>query len=236
MSEIRTLAIDIGGSGIKMLPLDAEGRPTAERKRELTPRPAHPEPVLAVMRKMIDDQQPFDRISAGFPGVVVQGVVKNAPNLDNESWAGFRLAAEIETYADKPTRVVNDADMQGYGAIEGSGVELVLTLGTGMGSALFVDGRLVPNLELGHHPLKKGKSYEERVSDAALDRIGKKRWRVRVVEVFEQLDPIFNYDLLHVGGGNAKKLEPPLPEKVRLFDNVNGLAGGIRLWAKKGVT
>ena len=230
MSEIRTLAIDIGGTGIKMLPLDGQGRPTAERHRELTPRPAHPEPVLEVIRKMIDAQQPFDRVSTGFPGVVVRGVVKTAPNLDTEAWAGHHLAEAIESHTGKPTRVINDADMQGYGVIGGTGVELALTLGTGMGSALFVDGRLMPNLELGHHPFKKDKSYEDLISDAELERLGKKRWRRRVAEVFEQLEPIFNYDRLHVGGGNARKLKPPFPDKVRIFTNVDGLAGGIRLW------
>ncbi len=126
--------------------------------------------------------------------------------------------------------MINDADLQGYGAIEGRGVELVLTLGTGLGGALFIDGLLVPNLEIGHHPLRDGKTYEELVSDRQLKKIGKKRWRKRVAEVLEQVDLLFNCDLIHVGGGNAALLTKPLPPRVRIFDNVKGMTGGIRLW------
>ena len=107
---------------------------------------------------------------------------------------------------------------------------MVLTLGTGLGAGLYVNGHLVPNLELGHHPFKKGKTYEERVSDAELKRIGKKEWSIRVGEMLAQLEPIFNYQLLHIGGGNAEHLKLDLPPNVRLFDNTVGLTGGIRLW------
>ena len=109
--------------------------------------------------------------------------------------------------------MINDADLQGYGAILGRGVELVLTLGTGLGSALFIDGLLVPNLELGHHPLRNGKTYEELVSDRQLKKIGKKRWRKRVAEALKQVDLLFNCDLVHIGGGNASQLKTPLPRE-----------------------
>ena len=226
----RTLAVDIGGTGIKMIALDAGGRPLSERQRELTPRPATPAAVFAVVRKMIDAQQEFERVSVGFPGVVVRGVVRTAPNLDDKAWRNVRLQEKIERYTHQPTRVINDADLQGYGAIEGRGVELVLTLGTGLGSALYIDGLLVPNLELGHHPLRDGKTYEELVSDRQLKKIGKNRWRKRVAAILEQVDLLFNCDAIHVGGGNATRLKTPLPPRVRVFDNVKGLTGGIRLW------
>jgi len=95
---------------------------------------------------------------------------------------------------------------------------------------LFIDGLLVPNLEIGHHPLRDGKTYEELVSDRQLKKIGKKRWRKRVAEALEQVDLLFNCDLIHVGGGNAAHLTTPLPRRVRIFDNVKGMTGGIRLW------
>ena len=114
------------------------------------------------------------------------------------------------------------------------GVELVLTLGTGMGAALFVNGHLVPNLELGHHPFEKGKTYEERVSDAALKRVGKKEWSKRVAGALAQLQPIFNYETLYLGGGNIASLKIKLPKNVRVFDNVDGMTGGIRLWDDQG--
>ena len=206
----RTLAIDIGGTGIKMIALDARGRPASERQRELTPRPATPGAVFAVIRKMIDAQADFERVSVGFPGVVVRGVVRTAPNLDDKAWRNVKLQDKIAQYTHKPTQVINDADLQGYGAIEGRGVELVLTLGTGLGSALYLDGVLVPNLELGHHPCLGRKTYEELVSDRQLKRIGKKRWRKRVAAILEQVDLLFNCDAVHIGGGNALRL----PSKV----------------------
>ena len=227
--ELRTLTIDIGGTGVKMLIVDAQGRASSERARELTPRPSTPEAVIAVARRMIAAQGPYDRVSVGFPGVV-RGAVRTAPNLGTKQWREFDLQGAIQQASGKPTRVVNDADLQGYGVISGTGVELVLTLGTGLGSGLYVNGHLVPNLELAHHPFRSGKTYEDLVSNKELKKVGKKRWAKRVREVIEQLDPIFNYDMLHIGGGNAKHLKEPLPPRVRIFQNVEGLAGGVRLW------
>jgi len=171
----------------------------------------------------------YDRISVGFPGVVHEGVVFTAPNLDPE-WKKFPLAQTLETKLGKPCRVANDADVQGYGAIEGRGVELVLTLGTGLGSALFVDGRLVPNLELGHHPFRKGDTYEQQLGRAALDEVGKKRWNGRVRRAIALLDRIINYRTLYIGGGNAKKVEGEMPANVHTVGNEAGILGGIALW------
>ncbi|MEB2314381.1 MAG: ROK family protein [Sorangiineae bacterium] len=235
-SSPTTLAIDIGGTGIKMLVIDAEGRALTERMRELTPHPAAPEAVLAVIRDMVARQPAFERVAVGFPGVVVRGVVKTAPNLDTELWREQDLEAAIGGITGRPTRVINDADLQGYGVISGHGVELVLTLGTGLGSGLYVDGHLVPNLELAHHPFEKGRTYEERMSDAELSRIGKKKWNRRIARILTTLRPIFNFDKLYLGGGNAKKLRILLPEGVEVFENVEGMAGGVRLWGDRRVT
>ncbi len=227
--KLRTLTIDIGGTGIKMLLIDGQARALGARSRSLTPRPSPPDAVLAVIRKMLAAQGKFDRVSVGFPGVV-RGVVQTAPNLGTGTWRGFDLQGAIQQAAGKPTRVVNDADLQGYGVIRGVGVELVLTLGTGLGSGLYVNGRLVPNLELAHHPFRRGKTYEQMVSDKALKKAGKEQWLKRVLDIIDQLEPIFNYEMLHIGGGNAARLGAPLPPRVRIFDNVEGLTGGIRLW------
>ncbi len=228
-AALHTLCIDIGGTGIKMIVLDPSGQPVNERARELTPKPATPVAVLALIRDMIKKQPRFDRVSVGFPGIVKLGVTLNAPNLD-PSWANQNLEAEIEAMTQKPARVLNDADLQGYGVIEGVGLEMVLTLGTGVGSALFLDGHLMPNLELGHHPFQKDKTYEERLSDAELKEHGKQKWSKRVGDMLETLSAIFNYDHLHIGGGNAQNIKIDLPENVSLFDNVDGMTGGIRLW------
>lgn len=227
---MNTLTIDIGGTGTKMLLLDAEGRPLGPRVRELTPKPATPEAVLALIARMLAEQGSFDRVSVGFPGVVVRGMVRNAPNLGTELWSGVDLQSEIAASSGVPTRAINDADLQGFGVIVGRGVELVITLGTGLGTGLYVDGRLVPNLEIAHNPLQKGKTYEQLTSDRELKRIGKKRWRKRVDLVITTLESVFNYDLLHIGGGNARLLKEPLPENVRVFANTEGMTGGVRLW------
>jgi len=231
---LRTLALDIGGTGIKMFVLDAKGRPVNARARELTPRPATPKAVLALIAKMLPAQPKFDRVSVGFPGIVVKGVTLNAPNLEDRQWRNHNLRLALEKLTKAPVRAINDADLQGYGVIEGRGVELVLTLGTGVGSALFVNGHLVPNLELGHHPFKKGQTYEERICDAEFKRLGKKHWSKRVREMIEQIAPIFNYERLHIGGGNAEHIKTTLPKNVRIFTNVDGMTGGIRLWADEG--
>jgi polyphosphate glucokinase len=225
----RTLAIDIGGTGLKALILDANGGALTERVREETPRPATPDSVIAVLLRLVRPLGEFERISVGFPGVVVDGVTRTAPNLD-EGWAGFDLAGALGRMLGKPTRVLNDAGVQGYGVIKGGGVEMILTLGTGLGCAVFHDGRYVPNLELAHHPFRRRKTYEEFVGGKALERIGKKRWNKRVEDVIEQVMPIWNPSRLYLGGGNAKHIRFEMPENVELVQNVAGLLGGIALW------
>src|SRR2546425_10303233 len=176
---VRTLAIDIGGTGIKALILSATGKPLTERARVKTPGPATPAAVMNTIVELAKAHGSFDRVSVGFPGVVRRGITLNAPNL-NGKWGGFHLADALTNKLGVPVRVANDADVQGYGVISGEGVELVITLGTGFGSGLFVDGKLVPNLEIGHHPFQKGKTYEDLLSDAALKKVGKRKWNKRV--------------------------------------------------------
>ena len=227
--DLKTLTIDIGGSGIKAFVLDEKGNPITERARLKTPRPALPQPILKVISKLAEKQGEFDRVSIGFPGVVLHGVTHTAPNLD-PSWTGFNLAEEVSSKLGRPVRVANDADIQGYGVIEGSGVELVITLGTGMGSALFTDGVLVPNLELAHHPYDGERTYEQYLGRRALDEVGKKEWSRRVLKVVDRLRALFNYDHLYFGGGNAKKIRLELPPSVSRVHNLAGLLGGIALW------
>lgn len=224
-----TLAVDIGGTGVKTMLLDEAGNPLSERLRDETPKPAEPLPIIEIIVAQAAKHGAFDRVSVGFPGVVHDGVIATAPNLD-PSWAGVDLAATLAERLGRPTRVLNDADVQGFGAIAGKGVELVVTLGTGLGSALFVDGRLVPNLELAHHAFRDGKTYEECVGAKALSKLGKKRWNKQVRKAIAQLDHAINYHALFIGGGNAKKLDGELPARTSVVSNACGLLGGIALW------
>jgi polyphosphate glucokinase len=226
---VRTLSIDIGGSGIKTFVLDGQGNPLTERARRPTPATPTPAAVLQELSQLIGEQGAFDRISVGFPGVVWSGEVRSAVNLD-PAWVGFNLADALEKATGKPTRVANDADVQGMAVIEGRGVELVLTLGTGLGSALFVEGHLVPNLEMGHHPFRKGRTYEQYLGAASLDEKGKKKWNAYLVEAIANLERLFNYRRLYLGGGNAKRIEFELPANAAIVPNVAGLLGGIALW------
>jgi len=229
---VRTLAIDIGGTGLKALVLDERGKPVTERARVETPRPATPRAVLHALVELVKPLPAYDRVSVGFPGVVVGGATRSAPNL-HPGWKNFELRDALEKRLERPVRVLNDAGVQGFGVIEGRGVEMVLTLGTGMGCALYVDGRYVPNLELAHHPFRRGKTYEEYVGGRALDKVGKKTWNKRVARVLAQIDPIWNPRRIYVGGGNAKHLRLALPDHVHVTDNVAGLLGGIALWDER---
>jgi polyphosphate glucokinase len=225
-----TLAVDIGGGSIKVLTLNDQGAPVTETLSQPTPAPAEPEAVFTLIHDMADTLPPHRRVSVGFPGVVKSGVAQNAPNLGNELWRGVRLNARLTNLLQRPVRAVNDADLQGLGVVRGKGVELVLTLGTGMGAALFTDGVLVPNLELGHHPLRDGQTYEDLVRDSELQRIGPVEWTARVLNAIEQLEPIFNYDTLHVGGGNVRHLRSQLPDNARSFSLAEAMQGALKLW------
>lgn len=226
---LNTLAIDVGGTGIKTLLLDPRGKPISDRERTATPNPATPESMLEIMHSMAQKLQPFDRVSVGFPGVVKQGVTMTAHNLD-QSWVGFELQKVLAKRWKKPVRVANDAAVQGFGAIRGHGVELVITLGTGFGSSLFIEGRLVPGLELAHHPWRKQKTYEEFLGKKALEKVGPKKWNKRLQEAIIQIEALFNYDHLYIGGGNAAKIDFPLPKHVTRVPNQDGLLGGVALW------
>lgn len=223
-----TLAVDIGGSGIKVMVLDEQGNPLTERDRLETPRPATPNAVLDTILKLAEGKT-FDRVSVGFPGIVRRGITETAVNL-HPDWHGFELAGILNRHLDKPVRVANDADIQGLGAIEGKGFEMVITLGTGMGAAMFLNGKLIPNLELGHHPFRKGETYEQQLGQAALDEVGKKEWNRRLEKAIDLMERIFNYDTLYIGGGNTKKIDFVLPPNVKVVPNVSGLLGGIALW------
>ena len=227
-SSAVTLSIDIGGSGIKAMLLNALGKPISERERILTPAVPTPQAVLRALETLRGRLASFDRVSVGFPGPVKRGVIFSAFNL-HPRWAQFPLQRELEKRWRKPVRVNNDAAVQGYGAIKGRGVELLLTLGTGMGSAIFTDGRLCPGLELGHHPWRE-KTYEDYLGRRGLDKYGKKQWNKRLQEAIAQTAATFNWDHLYLGGGNTKKISFKLPENVSIVSNQEGILGGVALW------
>jgi polyphosphate glucokinase len=226
---LTTLAIDVGGTGVKTILLNERGRPITDRQRVDTPNPATPDAILGAVDQLIKSLGAFDRVSVGFPGVVKHGATLTAHNLD-PTWIGFDLEKVLSRKWRKPVRVANDAAVQGYGAIRGRGVELVITLGTGLGSSLFTSGHLVPGLELAHHPWKKKQTYEEFLGRKGLKRLGRQRWNKEVEEAITQIEALFNFDHLYIGGGNATKIDFPLPRHVTRVPNEDGLIGGVALW------
>jgi polyphosphate glucokinase len=234
MNQPRTLAIDIGGSGIKAALLDNDGSMIGDRQRVPTPpKPVAPEALVRAIDEAASPLGDFERVSVGFPGYVRDGRVLTAPNLGSEVLAGFDLQSELARHWGKPVRVLNDADVQGFGAIEGHGVEMVLTLGTGAGTAIFRDGEIMLHLELAHHPVSGGKTYDEYIGNAAREKKGKKAWNKRVAKVIEILREVVRFDHLYLGGGNAKDITFRLPPDVTIVPNTDGLTGGIRLWREE---
>jgi predicted TIM-barrel fold metal-dependent hydrolase/predicted NBD/HSP70 family sugar kinase len=231
MDDRRTLAVDIGGTGIKLAVLDGSGRMIGQRVRKPTPAPpVAPQTLTATIDAAAAALGGFDRASVGFPGAVRDGRVLTAPNLGTELWAGFDLQTALAERWKKPVRVMNDADVQGFGAIEGKGVEMVLTLGTGAGTSIFCNGQIVPHLELAHHPVHGNKTYDEYIGRRALEKAGKKAWNKRVARVIDILRRVVNFDHLYLGGGNAKQIKFALPPDVTIVPNSDGLTGGIALW------
>jgi len=231
--DLITLAVDVGGTGVKVMLLDESGKPLTERMRAETPNPATPNNVLDVIDTLVAKLGNFDRASVGFPGVVKHGATLTAHNLSTK-WVGFDLQHVLAQRWQKPVRVANDAAVQGYAAIRGKGVELVITLGTGFGSALFINGHLVPGLELAHHPWHKDRTYEDYLGREGFHHLGVKRWNKKLAKAIHQIEALFNYDHLFIGGGNADKIDFSLPRHVTRIPNEDGLLGAAALWRLEG--
>jgi polyphosphate glucokinase len=224
------LSIDIGGSHLKGTILNDKGQLQIKYEKIDTPYPANPENMMEAIKDLIKKFPAYDKVSVGFPGYVKNGVVKTAPNLGTEFWKDFDLSKKLEETLGKPVHVVNDADMQGLGVVAGTGFEIVVTLGTGFGTALLMDGHLLPHMEIAHHPIAKGKDYDEYIGEKALQREGIDKWNRRMKKVLKVLKTVFNYDTLYIGGGNADKLKFKLDKNIKIVTNEDGIKGGSRLW------
>jgi polyphosphate glucokinase len=226
----RTLALDVGASGLKASVIDEAGGLLTDRVRIDTPVGSPPPELVKALTRLVAPLGSFDRVSVGFPGVVRNGRVFTAANLDNKGWKGFDLAGALGQALGKPVRVANDADVQGLAVIAGKGVEMVITLGTGFGTGLYLDGRLAPHLELSHHTFRKGETYEEQLGNAARKRVGNRKWKTRVRKAIRSLRALTSFDHLYLGGGNAKKIDFELDPDVTVVSNDAGIKGGIALW------
>ena len=228
-----TLAVDIGGSGLKAAILDSDGAMVTERLRIDTPHPCKPDDLVEAIAKLVEPLAGFERVSVGFPGVVRNGKIVTAPNLGTQDLSGFDLASALQERLGKPVRVINDADMQGFGAIEGKGLEMVITLGTGFGSALFMDGRLAPHLEIAHLPFRKEKTYDQLIGNKARKKVGKKKWNRRIQKAIKTLRALTHFDKLYIGGGNADRITFDLEPDVAIISNESGVRGGAWVWKER---
>ena len=226
----RTLAIDVGGTGLKASVLDAEGKMIVDRVWVDTPYPCPPKVMVKALVGLVKRLPAFDRVSVGFPGYVRHDKVLTAPEFGNDLWRGFDLAEALKAKFGKPVRLLNDADMQGLAAIEGKGLELAVTLGTGVGTGLFRDGELMPHLELARHPVHRGKNYNQYLGKKALKKIGKKRCNCRVQSVLKILHDLLLPDKIYIGGGNSRNITFKLDPHVHLISNEDGILGGFMAW------
>ncbi len=230
--ELKILSIDIGGSHVKATILNNRGEPQSGYSRVETPRPSNPENIIRTIQDLV---KPFEYsyISVGFPGYVKNGVIYTAPNLGTDVWSGVDLSKKLQEVLGRPVKVVNDADMQGLGVVSGKGFEMVLTLGTGFGTALLQDGFLLPHIELAHHPVTKNKTYDQYIGEQAFQEVGVKKWNKRMKRVFSILKTVFNYDFMYIGGGNADEITFKLDSNMKVITNKDGIKGGARLWLTK---
>lgn len=239
-----TLAVDIGGTGLKASVLDARGAMVADRVKIPTTYPLPPEKLVSDLQRLVAPLPSAERASVGFPGMVRDGLVITAPHfitlhgpgtqIDPElerAWDRMDLAARLTADLGVPTKVANDADIQGAAVVEGRGLELVITLGTGFGTGLFYQGRLLPHLEVAHQPFRKGETYDDQLGEATRKQIGEVRWLKRVHRAIDNMRSLFAFDHLYIGGGNSRRIpRHNLPDDVTIVDNTAGILGGIRLW------
>ncbi len=242
-----TLAIDIGGTGLKASVLDSSGALVADPVRVPTTYPMSPDLMVEKLTGLAKKLPGVDRISAGFPGMVRLGQVLSAPHFVTtkgpetkvdpnlvKAWSHFDLAQALSDALGKPCRVANDADVQGAAVVTGQGFEAVVTLGTGFGTAFFMEGGLLPHVEFSHIEFRQGETFNQQLGEPTRKKIGDKRWNRRVRKAIAYLDAATFFDHLYIGGGNAPRINRrdlgEVLERITVVDNTAGILGGIKLW------
>lgn len=242
-----TLAIDCGGTGIKGSVLDALGQMTAEQIRVRTPYPLPPDRFIGIIAGLAERLPPADRVTVGMPGMIRHGRVVSTPHYVTKrgphtkvdpdlvsAWRNFDTQLAVAEELGLPAIVLNDAEVAGAGAVTGFGFEVVLTLGTGLGNAIFDDGRLLPHLEISRAPVRRGRIYDTYIGDASRKRLGHTAWSRRVREVLIGLRPVFEWDRLYIGGGNGVRVEQKdllaVGGQILVVPNSAGIVGGVKAW------
>ena len=242
-----TLSIDCGGLSIKASVLDDEGTMHAQSVAVPTPYPLSPTRLLEIFSDIAAQLPKADRLTIGFPGMVRHGVVVHTPHYINTkgprtkvdpelfmAWKGFDLQSAVLAKFGVQTLVLNDAEVHGAGVVAGSGFEVVLTLGTGLGCAVFDGGKLAPHIELSHAPVRRSTIYDEWIGEHERRRLGDSFWSRRIRMMVADLRPVFLWDRLYLGGGNSRRIRPEvieaLGDDVVIVPNAAGIMGGARAW------
>ncbi len=242
-----TLAVDCGGGGIKASVLDAAGTMHAQPVRTATQYPLPPSALVRTIASLAEQLPRADRATVGMPGMLRRGVVVHTPHYITRAgprtrvlpelelhWSGFDMRGAVQEALGLPTIVLNDAEVHGAGAITGAGLEMIMTLGTGLGNAVFDGGVLAPHVELSQAPVKWGLTYDDYIGEHERLRLGDAMWSRRVRTVIESLRPMYWWDRLYLGGGNSRRLTPQvldrLGDDVVVVPNSAGIVGGVRVW------
>jgi polyphosphate glucokinase len=241
-----TLSIDCGGLFIKSCVLDDSGTMHATPTRIETPYPLSTDRFLDTVKKIADSLPKAARVTVGVPGMIRNGVVVATPHYNDagphtrmnqelkDQWWGFDAQAAIEEKLGIPTKVLNDAEVHGAGVVTGSGLEIVLTLGTGLGFAVFHGGKLSPHFELSHATVRRNTTYDTWIGDRERRRMGNTFWSRRVRLMVSELRPVFLWDRLYIGGGNSHSIQQRdltlMGDDVVIVPNSAGVSGGVRAW------
>ena len=242
-----TLSIDCGGLFIKSCVLDESGTMHAAPTRVQTPYPLSPERFLDTVESIAKSLPKAARVTVGLPGMIRNGVVVATPHYINDDgphtrmnqelkdqWWGFDAEAAVAERLGMPAKVLNDAEVHGAGVVTGSGLEIVLTLGTGLGFSVFHGGKLSPHFELSHATTRRNTTYDTWIGDRERHRMGNTFWSRRVRLMVSELRPVFLWDRLYIGGGNSHSIQQRdlnlMGDDVVIVPNSAGVAGGVRAW------
>ncbi|WP_067778926.1 ROK family protein [Actinomyces vulturis] len=248
MSTQTTLSVDCGGGGIKASVLDGEGTIISRALRTPTPYPLPPQLLVETIKDLGEQLPAANRITVGMPGMIRHGVVVATPHYITkagprsrvmpdltEAWSRFDMRSAIEEALGAPTLVLNDAEVAGAGVVTGHGLEMIVTLGTGLGNAVFDNGILAPHVEVSQGPVRWGLTYDDYIGEHERLRLGDAHWSRRVRRVVDALRPMYLWDRLYLGGGNSRRITPSQLAKigsdVMVVPNEAGMTGGARCWA-----
>jgi len=247
VSTTTTLSVDCGGGGIKASVLDADGAIISRALRTPTPYPLPPELLVDTIKDLADQLPPADRVTVGMPGMIRHGVVIATPHYITrdgprsrvlpelaEAWARFDMGGRLEAVLGRPVLVLNDAEVAGAGVVTGHGLEMIVTLGTGLGNAVFDNGVLAPHVEVSQGPVRWGLTYDDYIGEHERLRLGDAHWSRRVRRVVEALRPMYLWDRLYLGGGNSRRITAfqldKIGDDVVVVPNEAGMTGGARCW------